>query len=274
MQQVLPCVTAGNCQCVLRIRYNISAIEDSYPSMSRPDTGFIDSNYNGANSPWTQNPYTAQDGLPISLVLDTSQTGRTFQDRSYVFHILPRPNGVGSTANIYNINVKGKRGNIVQVYPAHQYDFVPQSLVTTAGDYIHFQWTGCDTNPAGNAGEGTSGTDRSNVVQISSATNLYPVTDSWVAANPTKVLFTDATARNSFAFLGQTNCLNLTQLITQDGGLGNIGQDPQNCMKLNAASAYFNGGLTQLNTRGTYWYMCTRNNNFSNRGQKASITVS
>ena len=32
------------------------------------------------------------------------------------------------------------------------------------GDYVHFQWTGADTYPRNNDGEGTCGTDRSNVI--------------------------------------------------------------------------------------------------------------
>ena len=44
-------------------------------------------------------------------------------------------------------------------------------------------------------------------------------------------------------------------------------------MKLNAAPAYFDAGLVALNRIGEYHYMSSRNNNFSNRSQKASITV-
>ena len=44
-------------------------------------------------------------------------------------------------------------------------------------------------------------------------------------------------------------------------------------MKLNAASQYFDGGLVQMNTVGDFYYMSTRNNNFSNRLQKAEIYV-
>jgi len=270
----IPCLSNNTCTCVLRLRYNISSIEAGFPSMSRPDTGFIDYTYNAGNSVVKNNPTITVDGYNYTLAADTSQFGRTFEDRSYIFTIAQRPGGVSSIARIFNLNVRGKRGNIVQVYPATEYDFVPQYLYTRVGDYVHFQWTGCDTNPAGNAGEGTSGTDRSNMVQIANEAATKPATDAWIASNGGSILFPDQNTRIYFAQLGQTNCLNATQLLAKNGGnAGNVQEDVQNCMKLNAASPYFNGGAIKMNTTGNYYFMNTRSHQFTNRDQKGALLV-
>ena len=47
------------------------------------------------------------------------------------------------------------------------------------------------------------------------------------------------------------------------------GSDPE----LNDASTYFDLGPRMVTQRGTYYYMCTRNNDFSNRSQKGKIIV-
>jgi hypothetical protein len=269
------CTFSSNCVCALRIRYNISTIEDGFPDMSRPDTGFVDSNNNENASPVLEDPtLPTTNGGEVIMAVDTSQFGRTFQDRSHTFSIAKRPAGVPSKARLYNLNVRGKRGNIVQTYPSTEYDFVPQYLYTRVGDYIHFQWTGCDTNPAGNAGEGTDQTDRSNFVQMDSAKNSKPITDAWAAANPKKVFIEDGTTRLRFAVLDQEDCVLRTDLLAANGGNeGAAEQDVRNCGKLNAASQYFDGGVMRMNKTGEYSFMNTRNHNFSNRDQKGTIYV-
>jgi hypothetical protein len=262
------------CNCVVRLRYNISTSEFGFDMMSRPDTGFIDWTYNAGASPLIDDEIVMQDGAGHELALDTTQFGRTFEDRSHVFHIASRPDNVDGLARIFNLNVRGKRGNIVQAYPSTEYDFAPSFLYTRVGDYIHFQWTGCDNNPAGNAGEGTDGTDRHNVVQTTSSDNSHPATDEWILENEDKVLFRDAALRLRMAMLDQVGCLTREELLAKNNNDNNAEeQDIQNCMKLNAAPRYFDGGAQRMNNTGTFHYMSTRNHNFSNRDQKGIIYV-
>jgi len=277
---IVPTLPDPDNLCVLRIRYNISSsdylgwghIDYSYP--------MIDYSYNDGNSPVHNNPTVIVGNFNYTLAMDTTQFGRTFQDRTHMFHITARPTGV--TGRIFNLGVRGRRGNIVQCYPAVEYDFTPTHLKVGTGDYIHFQWTGCDTNDPNVAGQGTPETDRSNMVVLRSNDGRRnypaPLTGTGSQANPW------GTLAESFAHVGQPTtycavasdancCYTSTQLSAITAAGGNANQVVQNCNVLNSGSAYFNGGLIRMSSTGTYNYIGTRNNNFTNRSQKGIIEI-
>ena len=147
---------ADNTTCILRVRYNISTTDVS------DDSWNIFANSNGALK---NNPALDFVGLgpnvsgPIRLNINTAQYGRTFEDRSHTFRIRKRPSNlncglkVARDCRIVNYNVRGRRGNIVQVYPSVEYDFVPKQVKIGRNDYLHIQWTGSDANNQGNAGK-------------------------------------------------------------------------------------------------------------------------
>jgi len=278
-----PCIANNSCNCVLRLRYNVSTGDLNVGGTlqgNNPFTDFIDSNYNGANSPVQSAEITSYSNITFEFATNTESYGTVYQDRSFVFNIRPRAqSNIPDNANIYNINVRGKRGNYIQTFPTLEYGFVPDVLYVQTGDYIHFQWTGCDTNPAGNAGEGIDQTDRSNIVQISTQDTTLPATDSWLSQNTP--LFETLQMRQSMALINQdlATCLPWSQLLANNGNSATQANiDPRNCMKLNAAaSPYFDGGAIRMNhttgdVKGLY-YMSSRSNNFPFRQQKGAIYV-
>jgi len=241
--------------CVLRLRYNISTAD--YEGWGFGGKDFVNASWNNDRSPVKENERDTYFGNIFQLALNTAQYGRTFQDRSHVFEIRARPSDIPDSAKIWNLNVRGKRGNIVQVYPAVEYDYVPERLHAALGDYIHFQWTGSDTNPANNEGQGTDKTDRSNICQTLGANHNKP------DDKPKDAMFDDYALQARMCFIDQVDC-------NPDE---NNQQAVDNCKKLNAArSPYFDGGVYKLNRTGEWYYFCTRNNNFSNRSQKGYVT--
>ena len=213
--------------CVLRIRYNISSGDfQQWPKDAKDDdeVTMVDSrnssSYEGdPKTPLSQDPYvyigpgdleTKGDKF-LAMAVNTNQYGRTFQDRSYVFSIKKRPtaNADSSTqldtpeidydtmqanlaagGRIFNVNVRGKRGNIVQTFPSVEYDFVPNNLVLSKNDMVHFQWTGSDYNPRRGCNNGEGGPPDTNAFS----------TDANAAQNPRadrqNLVFTDAMSHN------------------------------------------------------------------------------
>ena len=80
----------------------------------------------------------------LQLALNTAQLGRTFQDRSHVFLLKPRTflHEKYQHSTIKYIFGMGKRGNIVQAYPAMEYRFFSEILHVTTDDVVCFVWSG------------------------------------------------------------------------------------------------------------------------------------
>lgn len=362
--------------CVLRLRYNISI--GDYPSF---DTDFLNDNtkskecypripigadyglnpsesnnrgYKIENNPQMK-PLGTPDGtvgdrFVLQLAINTAQTGRTFQDRSHKFEIIPRKTDMPPATPIINVGVSGKRGNIVQVYPSQEYHYVPNDLVVNQGDMVHFQWTGSLRNPQNNDGEGKKGTDKSNIIGMKPKNydgklptdvlgnygNSYPENintqtvlsmskaDAKEAAKPTPKSSTsgdeteddeeddainnDSSDEEKDIETMLTKDVDWLEQIVDDEST----EDDEDTMELedakaspassrrrrrrrrrrrsqrrrqssrrrrnnggllNDSPAYVNLPVVKTSVCAIFHYMCTRNNNFSNRSQKGQIEV-
>jgi len=262
----IPTSYSNGANCVLRVRYNIST-GDYYGG---PQASFVNASYNdqtgnknvlepipGGISPVYEDPQV-DIGVtqPVYLNINTNQYGRTFQDRSHMFKIASSTPGSPSCNNIYNVNIRGKRGNIVEVFPAVEYDFVPGSaefpLNISTGDCVHFQWTGSNNNPAGNEGQGRAGSDKNNVLQMSRLDINYPMN-----------------LINTNMFAGAVDPLGTAIGLASVGVTAGTIDD-----ELDDRPPYYSAPLVKFNNKGSYYYMCSRNNNFSNRSEKGTINVS
>jgi len=315
-------VEVGGCKlakCILRIRYNITT--DDYDPHNT--TASQNQNYNAKPvpivSPVQQNP-TVDIGLKslqgLRLAINTNQFGRTFQDRSHTWYLMGRECLAAGqqSAPIQNMIVRGKRGNIVQTFPAVEYDFSPKRVVVNTDTLVHIQWTGSNThnngNPAGDgqagdAGEGTGGTDRQNIVPLveTGANYITPMKSSDPVSGtkfdefnlykqfecfaPTEASTTFAYgggsntdnvnwASNNFNSLDQDSCalrLSSANYYRQMSDLTKADNTRMNVLLNNAPASFAKGLLLQGTKKGNFEFMCSRNNNFSNRSQKGVIIV-
>ena len=250
-------------KCVFRIRYIISVPDDDI--VRGDNIHYLDNNNDG-----------------LSLAPTANRV--VFEDRSHIFKLLQRPAEIPDDLMIHNLVVRGKRGNIVQTFPAVEYDFVPNRLTIPQGEAIHVQWTGSNRHnnqspggdgQTGDAGEGRGGTDRNNFIQlIDRKTNL-------VAPDHMHTLFDNAQWVWSSHDMGDSDNhgFNLALSMATSGyyqcetndecarSFDNTLQD-----QLNNAPASYHGNIF-VPSQGEYHYKCMRNDNFSNRSQKGTITV-
>ena len=241
----------------------------------------------------------------LQLALNTNQYGRIFEDRSMVFHLVdfderanlnrrrrraqtavdPKLDEDGlrdyeegmSCDEVHNLEVRGKRGNVVQSFPGVEHDFDPSPLTAETGDCIELTIHLTDNDPPNNAGEGLPGSGRSNLAMTETGDKNIPVTDFLNPVAQPNLLFPTEEAMFRWSYLGQESLVTpggqpacLSEDTIEDN---NEEQNVRNCGKLNPVGPEYNAGRIELKNAGTWHFMSTRENNFSNRSHKSQIIV-
>lgn len=233
--------------------------------------------------------------LRLQLAINTAQYGRTFQDRTHVTYIKKKPAYITGDARLKLVTVAGKRGNIVQTFPGTEYFFWPETLHLRVNDYAHFGWSGSDTNPNNNDGQGKQGTDRSNIVPLKNG-NYAADTVLQLAAGTTTTNH-GSLGNNYPAFVKQPVGYAMAGAMSACGTAEHVqvpmaGFDEETLSALatlrrQKGAKHDYGNMEELDDAGTSFqmepiaaaevgcwsYVSTRNNNFSNRSQKGTLCV-
>lgn len=247
-----------------------------------------------------------QKQIKLQLAVNTAQYGRTFQDRTHAFVLHKSPSEVGANQKMKFLTVGGKRGNIVQTFPGHEYFFYPEVMHLRQGDFLHVEISGSDTNPNNNDGQGRKGTDRSNICPLKEANY-----NGGETASDASII--GAAGNNYPAYVLQPEGYSIPQIykgkprvIDEETGeteevicrepdhytspMGGIDADVAAALCTGRQVGKHNGdygNMEELDDMGTAmthepiqvtevgcWnYVSTRNNNFSNRSQKGTLCV-
>lgn len=301
-------------QCIVRIRYNISTM-DFMPNSFLSDEGvFTDSASNcdpntedqggmreGENRPYCKNvitstsvplyndPYVTNQPLDgsttheLAIAMNTDQSARTFQDRSHVFRVAARPEEIPDSATIWNLNVRGRRGNIVQAYPVVEYDFVPNELTVKQGDYVALNVHNSWFNNENTAGNGNNAMDGTNLVEISNSAANFPVhyeaVDQFFDPETAVRLafppfYASPGSNSSYSECDLSCCQTYHQHEVVNDNNVNFDQQIYNCGKLNHMPPTWQPTFQVTAATGRmYSFASTRNNDFSNRSHKMRIFV-
>lgn len=189
------------------------------------------------------------------------------------------------------MNVEGKRGNIVETFPAVEYSFIPDDLRVQKNDLLHIQWTGSNSNNLYVSGQGYNGTDRSNFVLLDELNKNYPMSSQERAPFWSDINFigyvngnvNSNAASNYFLKLGSSSDVkaDLALYLATSGHYLCVSNstcsrsfDSKLDPYLNNAPASMPGAVIRFKkASATYNYFSTRNNAFSFRRQVGSIKV-